>query len=424
VRRELITLAREPRTSPIVPSYGESSLADLSASVLASLTGDAAGNVLGLPEVGRVCLLIVDGLGLELLRGHQAAAPFLAELAFNSRPLTAGFPSTTVTSLGSLGTGLTPGAHGLLGYQVAIPGEGRLLNGLHWPKDVDPAAWQPQPTIYERAVAAGVAAVHVAPGAYRTSGLTGATLRGAEYRAANSLGALAALSVDALGESDRVLVSAYHGLLDACGHQYGVSSSAWVNELAHVDKLAEQIAAGLPYGSVLYVTADHGMVNVGPDDRVDADAEGSPLRDGVALLGGEPRVRHVYARPGAAEDVLVTWREMLGERAWVMSREEAIKDGLFGPAGTPVSDAMAARIGDVVAACVGTWAVTCSKDEPLESSLVGMHGSLTPDEQLVPLLAPAARLSAHAAEAEPGTRHEPRTVVTVTRPGYPRTTAF
>jgi hypothetical protein len=386
-----MTLAREPRTSPIVPSYGESSLADLAASVLAALTGAPAANVLGLPEAGRVCLLIVDGLGHELLRGHQAAAPFLAELAFNSRPLTAGFPSTTVTSLASLGTGLPPATHGMLGYQVAIPGTGKLLNGLHWPKDVDPVAWQPQPTIYEQAVAAGVSAVHVAPRAFRDSGLTRATLRGADYRPANSLGALAALTVDALGESDRALVSAYYGQLDGCGHQYGVASPAWVNELAHVDKLAEQIAAGLPYGSVMYVTADHGMVNVGPDDRIDADAEGSPLRDGVALLGGEPRARHVYAQPGAADDVLATWREVLGERAWVMSREEAIKDGLFGPVGTPVSDAMAARIGDVVAACVGTWAVICSKDEPLESSLEGMHGSLTATEQLVPLLAPGAR---------------------------------
>jgi Type I phosphodiesterase / nucleotide pyrophosphatase len=386
-----MTLAREPRTSPIVPSYGESSLADLAASVLAALTGAPAANVLGLPETGRVCLLIVDGLGHELLRGHQAAAPFLAELAFNSRPLTAGFPSTTVTSLASLGTGLPPATHGMLGYQVAIPGTRKLLNGLHWPKDVDPVAWQPQPTIYEQAAAAGVSAVHVAPGAFRDSGLTRATLRGADYRAASSLGALAALTVDALGESDRALVSAYYGQLDGCGHQYGVASRAWENELAHVDKLAEQIAAGLPYGSVMYVTADHGMVNVGPDDRIDADAEGSPLRDGVALLGGEPRARHVYAQPGAADDVLATWREVLGERAWVMSREEAIKVGLFGPVGTPVSDAMAARIGDVVAACVGTWAVVCSKDEPLESSLVGMHGSLTATEQLVPLLAPGAR---------------------------------
>ena len=380
-----MTLAREPRTSPIVPSYGESSLADLSASVLASLTGDADANVLGLPETSRVCLLIVDGLGLELLRGHQAAAPFLAELAFNARPLTAGFPSTTVTSLGSLGTGLTPGVHGMLGYQVAIPGQERLLNGLHWPEDVDPVAWQPQPTIYEKAVAAGVDAVHVAPGAFSASGLTRATLRGADYRAADSLGAVAALAADALAGSERVLVSAYHGDLDATGHRFGASSPAWVNHLAHVDKLAEQIAGTLPYGAIMYVTADHGMVNVGPDDRVDADADDSPLRDGVALLGGEARARHVYARPGAAADVLATWREVLGERAWVMPREEAIKDGLFGG---PVSEAMAARIGDVVAACVGTWGIVATRAEPRESSLVGMHGSLTSAEQLVPLLTP------------------------------------
>src|ERR1700733_11452092 len=291
-------MAREPRTSPILPSYGESSLADLSSSILASLTGEVSATGLGLPDTGRACLLVIDGLGLELLRAHQAAAPFLAELAFNSRPLTAGYPSTTVTSLASLGTGLPPAAHGMLGYQVA---------------------------------AAGVTPVHVSPGAFRKSGLTRAALRGGDYRPADSLGALAALTADALHESERTLVVAYHGDLDATGHRYGVASAAWAHQLAHVDKLAEQIASSLPYGAVMYVTADHGMVDVGPDDRIDADEDSLALRDGVALLGGEARARHVYARPGAAEDVLATWREVLGERAWVLSREEAIKDGLFGP---------------------------------------------------------------------------------------------
>jgi hypothetical protein len=360
----------------------------LSASVLASLTGDAAGNVLGLPEYQRVCLLLIDGLGYELLRGHQAAAPFLAELAFNSRPLTAGCPSTTVTSLASLGTGLPPAAHGMLGYQVAVPGEERLLNGLRWPDDIDPAGWQPRPTVFERAAAAGVTPVHVSPGAFRKSGLTVAALRGAEYRPADSMGAVAALAAEALGESERTLVLGYHGDLDVTGHRYGVTSAAWFNQLAHVDKLAEQIAASLPYGAVLYVTADHGMVDIGPDDRIDADADGSPLRDGVALLGGEPRFRHVYTRPGAADDVLATWREVLGERAWVLPREEAVKEGWFGPVGTAVSDVIAPRIGDVVAACAGSWAVVASQAEPHETALIGMHGSLTADEQLIPMLTP------------------------------------
>lgn len=377
---------REPRTSPIVPSYGENTLADLSASILASMTGDPERNVLGLPGAGRVCLLVVDGLGWEQLRAHQAAAPFLSELAFNSSPLTAGFPSTTATSLGSLGTALPPAAHGLLGYQVAVPGTGRLLNALHWPKDVDPLAWQPKPTLFERAAAAGVSAVHVAPGAYAESGLTRAALRGAEYRPANSLGAFAAEAVAALESSDRVLVSVYPGDLDGVGHIYGVSSAAWGFQLAHVDRLAEHIAGSLPYGSVLYVTADHGMVDVGPDDRVDFDLTPA-LREGVALLGGEGRARHVYAHPGAASGVLAAWREVLGEHAWVLSREEAISEGWFGPPDYSLTD----RIGDVVAAAVGTTAVIATRAEPNESAMVGMHGSLTSAEQLVPMLAFASR---------------------------------
>ena len=379
-------MTREPRTSPIVPSYGESSLADLSASILASLTGDSAGNVLGLPESGRACLLIIDGLGWELLRAHQAAAPFLSELAFNSRPLTAGFPSTTATSLGTLGTALPPGEHGMLGYQVAVPGAGGLLNALRWRNDVDPVAWQPKRTLFERAADAGVTPVHVALRAFAGSGLTRATMRGAHYRPAGALGALAAETVAALHDSERALVTAYHGDLDALGHVDGAASPAWTWQLAHIDKLAEQVASSLPFGAVLYVTADHGMVNVGPDDRIDADLV-PELREGVALLGGEPRARHVYAQPGAAADVLVTWREILGERAWVMSRDEAIKDGWFGP----VDPAFTDRIGDVVAAAAGNAAVIASQAEPKESALIGMHGSLTSAEQLVPMLVFASR---------------------------------
>lgn len=377
-------MSREPRTSPIVPAYGEASLADLSASILASVTGragDPEQNVLGLPEAARACLLIIDGLGWELLRAHQAAAPFLSELAFNSRPLTCGFPATTVTSLGSLGTGLPPASHGMLGYQVAIPGEGRLLNGLRWPQDVDPVGWQSKPTLFERAAAEGVSAVHVARGAFVGSGLTRAALRGAEFRPASSLGALAAEAVAALHDSERSLVLAYHGDLDGAGHLYGADSAAWGFQLAHVDRLAEQIAGALPMGAMLYVAADHGMVNVGPDDRIDVDTV-TDLREGVALLGGEPRARHVYAVPGAAADVLATWREVLGECAWVLPRDEAIKDGWFGPA----DEALTGRIGDVVAAAAGTYGIVASKAEPNETALVGMHGSLTSAEQLIPAL--------------------------------------
>ncbi|HEX9355576.1 MAG TPA: nucleotide pyrophosphatase/phosphodiesterase family protein [Streptosporangiaceae bacterium] len=371
----------EPTTSATVPDYGEGTLPDLASSLIASLGVRDAPNPLGLSSTRRACLLIVDGLGWELLRAHQAAAPFLSELTTTGRVLTAGFPATTVTSLSSLGTGLPPGRHGMLGYQVAVPGQDRLLNGLRWDEQVDPVKWQPAPTIFQRATAAGIDAYRVAARGLEKTGFSVASMRGAAYRPADSLGALAAQASWALAGSDRALVTVYHAELDGTGHVFGSQSEAWSNQLAHVDKLAEQLASSLPAGTMLYVTADHGMTDAGPDERIDVDVLPG-LRDGVALLGGEPRARHVYAVPGAAADVLATWHGVLGGRAWVASREEAIGAGWFGP----VDERFAPRIGDVVAAPAGSWAIVATKAEPLESSLEGMHGSLTPGDQFVPLL--------------------------------------
>jgi hypothetical protein len=370
-----------PSSLPTLPGYGESSLADLATSVLAALGMVRERNPLGLPEADRVCLLVVDGLGWELLREHQAAAPFLSELAVSGRPLTAGFPAMTATSLTSLGTGRPPGQHGVLGYLVAVPDEGRLLNSLHWDSRVGPEAWQPGSTIFERAAAAGIAGFHVARSVLLQSGLTAAALRGAQGVGADTLGALAAQAGTVLRSSDRALALVYHSQLDSTGHEFGCSSDAWRYHLGQVDRLAEHLAGALPPGTAMYVTADHGQVDVAAQDRVDADTVPA-LRDGVALLGGDSRARYVYARPGAAADVLATWREVLGHRAWVVGRDEAIAEGWFGP----VDPRLAPRIGDVVAAATGSSAIVATEAEPLESALIGVHGSLTLAEQAVPLL--------------------------------------
>jgi hypothetical protein len=368
---------------PTLPRYAESSLDALATSILASLDVPDEPNPLVLGPAERVCLLLVDGLGWELLRAHPAAAPFMSEVAMTAAPLTAGFPATTVTSLGSLGTGRPPGQHGMLGYQVAVPGADppRLLNSLTWDRRVDPKQWQPGTTIYERAARAGVRSARIAPKALEGTGLSVATMRGAEYLAAETLGALVSRAVAALAAGPARLAAVYYGDLDATGHRLGCSSDAWVYQLAHVDKLAEQLASALPRGTVLHVTGDHGMVDVADADRIDVDAIGE-LNEGVALLGGEPRARHLYCVPGAAGDVIAAWRGVLGERAWVASRDQAVADGWFGP----VDEAFAGRIGDVIVAPSGPSAIVATKREPRESALVGLHGSLTQSDQLVPLL--------------------------------------
>ena len=370
---------------PVLPGYGRSTLADFSESLLASLGVPGAANVLGLAPVSRACLLVVDGLGWDQLRARWSAAKFLSGLAETGCWLTAGFPSTTATSLSSLGTALPPGQHGLLGYQVRVPATGQLLNALRWTKGVDPQQWQPHPTIFERAVAAGIGAFRVASGTLQHSGLSVATMRGADYRPAETAGALVDRAAATLAEQPRALAMVYTADLDATGHTVGCDSAAWRYQLRHVDVLAEQLAGAIPAGTALYITGDHGMVDVPPDRKIDADAI-PELRHGVALLGGEPRARHVYARPGAAADVLAAWQDTLGDTAWIASRDEAIEAGWFGPVDARVSH----RIGDVIAAARGMSAVVATVTEPRESALIGMHGSLTAGDQRVPLLSHVA----------------------------------
>nr|WP_062334742.1 nucleotide pyrophosphatase/phosphodiesterase family protein [Herbidospora sakaeratensis] len=354
-------------------------LADIAGSVHATFDG-TGGGALGLDPAEKVCLLIVDGMGADLLTAHPSRAPFLS--AALSRVLTAGLPSSTPTSLATIGTGVLSGNHGMLGITVAVPGENRLLNCLRWTTagpPVDPLAWQPVDTVFQRLARFDVASSYVAPAAFDGTGLTTAVYRGVRYIPADTLDERVAGVHAALRATRRAYVTCYYGELDAMGHMTGWGSPEWLDQLSVVDGLAERLAAALPPGGVLYVTADHGMINA--TDKVDLDLH-PELTEGVALVGGEARLRHLYTSPGASSGVFQTWRSVLGDRARVATREEAIDSGWFGP----VDPALLGRVGDVVAVAEGELVIASSRAEPLEWSMTGYHGSVTPAEQNVPFL--------------------------------------
>ncbi|MHA6624250.1 alkaline phosphatase family protein [Pseudonocardia sichuanensis] len=371
-------------SSPLLPSYA-CSLASVLPSLLGALGVPGPPAALAVPPVRAAALLLVDGLGSELLRRHAADAPFLAGLP-DAGPLTAGFPSSTSISLATLGTGVPPGAHGLLG--IALRTGGELLDTLTWTaqgtrtdlrEQLVPEQVQPVPTALERAEADGVEVTVVSLREFAGSGLTRAALRGGRFHGTHALGDLAAGVLTAVSGSGRQLCYGYHRDLDAMGHLHGPGSLPWRLQLAQVDRLASLIAERLPPDAVLAVTGDHGMVAV---DRVH-DADTDPvLSDGVAAVTGDPRARHVHVLPGALDDVLATWTAQLGDGAWVVPGEQAVAEGWFGPVAAHARD----RIGDVVVAALGGTAVIRSVAEPLISRMPGQHGSLTADEQLVPLL--------------------------------------
>ncbi|MGW8698809.1 alkaline phosphatase family protein [Streptomyces eurythermus] len=378
-------------TAPL-PEYGSGSLADLLPTLAAGLGVPGPTATIGeLTPADRVCVFLVDGLGWEQLAAHPDEAPFLTSLLGSSRggtgrPLTAGYPATTATSLASVGTGLPPGAHGLPGYAVRNPATGELMNQLRWQPYTEPGAWQPYPTVFQLAHQAGVHTAQVTSPVFEHTPLTKVALSGGTFHGRLTGEERMDLAAEQLAAGDRSLVYTYYAELDGSGHRYGIASDTWRGQLMYVDRLAQRLAEQLPPRSALYVTADHGMVDVPFDERhrIDFD-EDWELRAGVALLGGEGRARHVYAVPGAENDVLAVWREVLGEQFWVASRDEAIEAGWFGRPGE-CDERVYPRIGDVIAAAHDDVLIIASEREPKESALVGNHGSMTPAEQLVPLL--------------------------------------
>ena len=378
-----------PHDGLLPPRYDQWGLAAVLPAVAGSLgvSRYADGDGLALAAARRAVVVLVDGLGYELIRRRGGHAPFLRSLLPAAYRLTAGFPSTTATSMGTFGTGLPPGGHGLLGYEVLVPGEDRLVNELSWEDGPDPLAWQPHATVFEVAQSDGVTVTRVGPGFFDGSGLTQAAVRGGRFRAADSLAARVDASLTALRADRRALVYLYWGDLDKVGHVHGCQSWEWGEELAAIDGELARLVRSVPSDTAVYVTADHGMVDAPHALRIDL-AHDAELAAGIRHAGGEARALQLYCEPGAATDVEQTWRERVGERAWIRTRDQAVAQGWFGP----VDPDNLARIGDVVVAMRDNFAIVDSRRaRPQLLALVGLHGSLTAEESAVPLFHVAAR---------------------------------
>lgn len=336
---------------------------------------------LGLPRADRAVVVLVDGLGHANLVERAGHAPFLRSLLEGAAPLTTTFPSTTATAIGSFGTGLAPGETGLLGYTVREPVTGALANMVQWTGLPDPETWQPAPSVPARLVASGVPVTSVGPSRFAGSGLTRAALRGAVYRGADRPDDRVTATLDTLRRPGVVYL--YWGEVDSTGHHHGWGSWQWGDELAAVDAQLASLARRLPRGTVVAVTADHGMVDRDPTVRWDVAAEPALSRD-VELVAGEPRAMHVHLMPGADRDAVAgRWREHLGDAALVVTRDEALAEGWFGP----VRAAMVPVVGDLVVAMRGRATVVDSRTQtPASLGLVGVHGSLTAAEMQVPWL--------------------------------------
>ena len=328
-------------------------------------------------------VFVIDGLGAHNLNARSGHARFLSSAGSKKDVARTVFPSTTASALTSLLTGVPPGEHGIVGYRVLVPGTEEVVNQLRgWDTHALDPGWQLAEPLTERFAAEGRPCFVVSKAEYAGTGFTDATMRGAGFVASADVAERVAIAADLAARHPGAFIYVYAPDLDAIGHKRGWQSDEWVAGLERMDAAARTLADSLAPGIGAVVTADHGMVDV-PRHRHVLLTDDSDLVADVRHIGGEPRMLHLYAEPGAADAVLRRWRDAEAGRSWVLSRGEAIASGLLGD----VDPRVLPRIGEVIVAARSGIAYY---DDRLEDKgaqrMVGQHGSLTDEERTVPLI--------------------------------------
>jgi hypothetical protein len=332
-----------------------------------------------LPDVRSAVVIVVDGLGWANFRARRGHARTLSGMEKQRIETVA--PSTTAAALTTLTTGTLPGVHGLIGYRIRHPKRGLVTTLTDWEDIGDPATWQRATPLFHSAQELGVRAVALGRPQHQHSGLTASILAGSEYIGGATIEDRFARATQLLRGQSRMLGYLYIDELDRAGHRSGWESAAWTARLEQFDAALGDFLAELPRDIGVVLTADHGMVDVPEHRRLLID-QMPGLLDGVAMVGGEPRLRSLYLHDECDTDaVIARWQAAEGSRAWVATREEAISSGWFGP----VDPVVAKRLGDVIIAARGQVAYYQSTDDPQALEMVGQHGSFTDEERGIPL---------------------------------------
>ena len=360
---------------PVRPDYGGQAITSL---VPALVGGRGVAKLPSSVEgAAAVVLLLFDGLGWQAVEAHRSLLPELASL--EGGPITTVAPSTTASALTSLATGLAPTQHGLVGFRMRVGDD--VLNILRWQtagsrRPPDPFEMQRHTAFLGRPVPV------VTRSEFRHSGFTDAQLRGARFVGWNAVSTLVEHCRRLVAAGERFVYGYYPGV-DAVAHEYGLHDSFYVAELRAADRLVGELRDALPEETALLVTSDHGQVHIDSGGWVEL-TELAPM---IAMYAGEARFRYLYAERGAAAELAAGAREAVGHQAWVLTREELFAEGWIGP---PPQGPIGSRVGDVVLAAREPVAFV-DPTLPQETDLIGMHGSLTPDEMYVPLLGARGR---------------------------------
>ncbi|MDI3512863.1 MAG: hypothetical protein PWP40_92 [Rhodocyclaceae bacterium] len=379
-------------TGTVLPDYGADGLYGLASSLRHWLHESDAAWSFGEVAAGEralVVLLVIDGLGDRFLASEGQGS---ALHAARRRSLTSVCPSTTASAVTTLMTGVSPAVHGLNGWFIHDHRFGGVVAPLPLTQRGGPPleAFRllprlcPAPSMFHHACRPVNV---VSPAEIAFSRFSRHHARGAHiepYEGMEDLGAAIVAMADALAGSGG-LIHAYYPTFDALSHAYGSRSPATRTCFGRLDDLFVRLQRALAGRDVrIVVTADHGFTDADPSRCVDLPPDGEVARMLAAPLFGERRLAFCKVREGAAGEFEAWATDALAGKAVAVSGECVLNSGLLGPGAR--NPRLRERVGTHVLLMEPGWTIVDHVEGETVHELIGVHGGLSADEMLVPLI--------------------------------------
>lgn len=342
-------------------------------------------------EIGNPPLLVfvlIDGLGTAIL---EKLPPDSFLRSMYKGDLLSVFPSTTASAMTSLATGLTPAEHGIPGrysfleerniHIDTLAFRDRVYKKLLSPETSINDIWPYPPLIGQLEIPVYTVIPQVLMGSPFKQYLSGA-------RHTEGYSDIPAAADIILSRAEACTNGGYLFLylweLDSLSHKIGPHEKAVEEMLKKLDRVMESLAASLPSGSTLVISADHGHIEIADQDRC-IFTDSHPIMEFARTAPfGEPRALHFLTKENCGPAFERCFHESFGDSFRLYSREEADREHLFGD--QPLSPTAVKRFGDFIAVSLDKSILLYDHERFTPSRNRGEHGGNLPEERIIPLL--------------------------------------